>query len=71
MAKLFHGESSQAIYADLMDLAAPDTLAGDAGPLTTLEHLHRQVQVESIAGGTSEIQRSQIAEVYLGLPKSR
>jgi alkylation response protein AidB-like acyl-CoA dehydrogenase len=71
MAKLFHGESSQASYADLMDLAAPDSLAGDAGLLTELEHLHRQVQVESIAGGTSEIQRSQIAEVYLGLPKSR
>ena len=71
MAKLFHGESSQASYADLMDLAAPDVLAADAGQLTALEHLHRQVQVESIAGGTSEIQRSQIAEVYLGLPKSR
>jgi len=71
MAKLFHGESSQASYADLMDLVAPEALVGDAGSLTTLEHLHRQVQVQSIAGGTSEIQRSQIAEVYLGLPKSR
>jgi len=71
MAKHFFGDNSQPVYADLMDLAAPDTLEPDPTALAMVEHLHRQIQVSTVYGGTSEIQRSQIAEVFLGLPKSR
>ena len=70
MAKHFYGDHSQTIYSDLMDLAAPEVL-DPHGPLGTIEHMHRQIQVATVYGGTSEVQRSQIAEVFLGLPKSR
>jgi len=71
MAKHFYGDASQTVYADLMDLAAPETLLGEPAVLAVVEHLHRQIQVATVYGGTSEVQRSQIAEVFLGLPKSR
>jgi len=71
MAKHFYGDRSQPVYADLMDLAAPHTLEGAPSPLATVEHMHRQIQVATIYGGTSEVQRSQIAEIFLGLPRSR
>ncbi|MFD2780568.1 acyl-CoA dehydrogenase family protein [Novosphingobium pokkalii] len=41
------------------------------GKLAILERLYRQSQVATVYAGSSEIQRSQIAEVFLGLPRSR
>src|SRR6185369_2447081 len=42
MAKHFYGDASQTVYADLMDLAAPETLLGEPAVLAVVEHLHRQ-----------------------------
>jgi len=46
---------------------------GEQGALAhgEVEHLYRHSHVETIYGGSSEIQRGVIAEHRLGLPKSR
>jgi len=71
MSKLFFSEMVQAVLTDLMDMTAPDSLVRGTGPLAILERLHRQAQVATIYAGSSEVQRSQIAEVFLKLPRSR
>jgi alkylation response protein AidB-like acyl-CoA dehydrogenase len=71
MSKLFYSEMVQQTLADLMDMTAPDCLVNGSGPLAILERLYRQSQVATVYAGSSEIQRSQIAEVFLGLPRSR
>ncbi|MFB0874122.1 MULTISPECIES: acyl-CoA dehydrogenase [unclassified Sphingobium] len=71
MSKLFYSEMVQQVLADLMDMTAPDCLINGSGPLAVLERLYRQSQVATVYAGSSEIQRSQIAEVFLGLPRSR
>lgn len=71
MSKLFYSEMVQQVLADLMDMTAPDCLPNGEGKLAILERLYRQSQVATVYAGSSEIQRSQIAEVFLGLPRSR
>jgi alkylation response protein AidB-like acyl-CoA dehydrogenase len=71
MAKLFGTEVKLRDLADLMDLAAPDTLLRGSQALGRLEVAHRAAQGGTIYGGTSEVHRSMIAEVELGLPRSR
>lgn len=71
MSKLFYSEMVQQVLADLMDMTAPDCLVNGSGPLAEVERLYRQSQVATVYAGSSEIQRSQIAEVFLGLPRSR
>jgi len=71
ISKVFSSETYQRDMADLLQLTAPDSLLrGDSG-LGIIEQFHRQSAVGTIYGGTSEIHRSQIAEVQLGLPRSR
>jgi alkylation response protein AidB-like acyl-CoA dehydrogenase len=75
MAKLYTSETFQASAADLLDLLGADGLRDHDDPLAPLggcvEHAHRHSQVSTIYAGTSEIQRSIVAERHLGLPRSR
>ena len=71
MSKLFSSEANQRDMADLMDLTAPYSLFHGKRVLGEIEVSHRAAQVGTIYGGTSEVHRSMIAEVGLGLPRSR
>jgi alkylation response protein AidB-like acyl-CoA dehydrogenase len=75
MGKLFGAETLIQDSADLMDLAAPDSIlnleaegaAGDG----QIEHFYRLSAATSVYAGTSEIMRSIIAQAALGMPRSR
>ncbi|MBW2500376.1 MAG: acyl-CoA dehydrogenase family protein [Deltaproteobacteria bacterium] len=75
MAKLFGAEALIENSADLMDLAAPDSIldanaegaAGDG----QIEYFYRMSAATSVYGGSSEIMRSIVAQVALGMPRSR
>ncbi len=71
MNKLFGSEANQRDFADLIDLTAPDSLFHGKEGLGGVELAHRQAQIGTIYGGTSEVHRSMIAEIGLGLPRSR
>lgn len=71
MAKMFATEIYQRDALDLMDLAAPDTLFAGHSGLGNVELGYRQSIGTTIYGGTSEVQRSLVAEQALGMPKSR
>jgi alkylation response protein AidB-like acyl-CoA dehydrogenase len=71
MVKLHQSEAAQRDLTDLMDLMAPETLFHGHDGLGEIEISHRLAQIGTIYGGTSEVQRSTIAEVGLGLPRSR
>jgi alkylation response protein AidB-like acyl-CoA dehydrogenase len=69
--KLFGSEAAQRDMADLIDLTAPESLFRGAEGVGKIELGHRTAQIGTIYGGTSEIHRSMIAEIGLGLPRSR
>ena len=69
--KIFSTESYIADSADLLDLAAPDTLLRERRGLGLIEEGYRHSTATSIYGGTSEVLRSMVAERRLGLPRSR
>src|SRR5581483_7403983 len=71
MSKLFASESFVHDSADLMDLTAPDNLVRGKHTLGRIELAHRHAAGTTVYGGTSEVQRSQVAENSFGLPKSR
>jgi 3-oxochol-4-en-24-oyl-CoA dehydrogenase len=71
MSKLFATEVFLRDSTDLLDLAAPDSLFKGQDGLGLVERSHRHAAATTIYGGTSEIQRSLIAEKALGLPRSR
>ncbi|MFC3172705.1 acyl-CoA dehydrogenase [Novosphingobium bradum] len=71
IGKLFSSEMFQADAADLIDLAAPESLFKRKGPIAYINQSYRHAQGTTIYGGTSEIHRSQVAERGLGLPRSR
>jgi alkylation response protein AidB-like acyl-CoA dehydrogenase len=71
MSKLFASEAFQRDSADLLELAAPDSLLRGKHHLGFIEIHHRHAMVTTTYGGTSEVHRSQVAENSFGLPKSR
>jgi 3-oxochol-4-en-24-oyl-CoA dehydrogenase len=71
MSKLFSSEAFLADATDLFELAAPDTLLRGKHPLGFVELNHRHAAGTTIYGGTSEAQRSLVAEKALSLPRSR
>lgn len=75
MAKLFSSEAFQRACAALLDVQGAEGVLespGDAVPVwESLEHEFRHSAVTTIYGGSSEIQRSIIAEHRLGLPRGR
>ena len=75
MAKLFGAESLIQDSADLMDLAAPDSILNEeaegAAAEGQIEHFYRLSAATSVYAGTSEIMRSIIAQAALGMPRSR
>jgi len=74
-AKLFGSESFRRASADLLALLGPSGVLqrGEAGAPVDgwAEHAFRHAVVTTIYAGSSEIQRSIIAERGLGLPRSR
>jgi alkylation response protein AidB-like acyl-CoA dehydrogenase len=71
MSKLFSSESFLTDATDLFKMTAPDSLLRSKRLLGTVELAHRHAAATTIYGGTSEAQRSLIAEKALGLPRSR
>jgi alkylation response protein AidB-like acyl-CoA dehydrogenase len=71
MAKVFATEIYHRDATDLMDLAAPESLLSGKHGSGRIELGYRQSIGTTIYGGTSEIQRSLVAEQALGMPKSR
>lgn len=54
-----------------MEVAAPDSLELSGEPAGSMEFMLRRAIPSTIYAGTSEVQRSLIAEAGLGLPRSR
>jgi alkylation response protein AidB-like acyl-CoA dehydrogenase len=75
MAKVFATESYQKASAWLLSAAGPVGLLGRGQPGAAadgwIEYDARHSPVTTIYGGTSEINRNNIAERHLGLPKAR
>jgi alkylation response protein AidB-like acyl-CoA dehydrogenase len=71
MAKLFGSESWQSCSARLMEVAAPESLIVQREAEGVIEFMLRRAIPSTIYAGTSEIQRSLIAEAGLGMPRSR
>lgn len=70
-AKLFGSESWIKCGSELMALAAPDTLLQAFTPTGRIEQDYRRSVPSTIYAGTSEVQRSIVAEAGLGLPRTR
>jgi len=71
MAKLFASEALVSCSTDLVDLAAPWSLLQAHTDLGVVELESRKAIQATIYGGTSEVQRSIIAESALNLPRTR
>lgn len=71
MCKLFGTESWATCCAELVERFAPLSLSGQSAGLAAVEAAARKGLQATIYGGTSEVQRSVIAETCLGLPRSR
>lgn len=71
MCKLFGTESWAACCAELVERFAPLSLSDESAGLAAVEAAARKGLQATIYGGTSEVQRSVIAETCLGLPRSR
>ena len=70
-AKVFSTEAFIADSADLLDLAAPQSLLRGREGLGVVEMGYRHSAATTIYGGTSEVLRSMVAERRLRLPRSR
>lgn len=69
--KLFSAEAYRADSFDLLNLTAPESLAFASRDAAFINQCYRHSQVATVYGGTSEVQRSQVAEKQLGLPRTR
>jgi alkylation response protein AidB-like acyl-CoA dehydrogenase len=70
-SKVFSTEAFIADSADLLDLAAPQSLLRGHEGLGLVEMGYRHSTATTIYAGTSEVLRSMVAERRLGLPRSR
>ncbi|MCB2049663.1 MAG: acyl-CoA dehydrogenase family protein [Novosphingobium sp.] len=70
-SKLFSAEAYRKDSFDLLNLIAPESLAFENRHAAFVNQCFRHSQVAVTYGGTSEVQRSQIAEKTLGLPRTR
>ncbi len=74
-AKMFATEAFTRATSDLLDLLGPEGVLKQGEPRAPvdgfLEYCHRYAPVTTIYGGTSEIQRNNVAERMLGLPRAR
>ena len=70
-AKVFSTEAFITDSADLLDLAAPESLLRGKEGLGLVEKGYRHSTATTIYGGTNEVLRSMVAERRLGLPRSR
>jgi 3-oxochol-4-en-24-oyl-CoA dehydrogenase len=70
-SKIFSTQAFIDDSADLLDLAAPESLVRGRTGLGVVEKGYRHSTATSIYGGTSEVLRSMVAERRLGLPRSR
>jgi alkylation response protein AidB-like acyl-CoA dehydrogenase len=70
-AKVFSTEAYVADSADLLDLAAPQSLVRGPEGLGVVELAYRHSAVTTVYAGSSEVLRSRVAEKRLGLPRSR
>ncbi|HKR86576.1 MAG TPA: acyl-CoA dehydrogenase [Phenylobacterium sp.] len=70
-AKVFSTEAFIKDSADLLDLAAPQSLIRGQEGLGMVEMGYRHSTATTIYGGASEVLRSMVAERRLGLPRSR
>lgn len=71
MSKVFSTEYYHRDACELMNLTAPESLFARRSGLGHIEIGYRQSIGMTIYGGTSEVQRSLIAEQGLGMPRSR
>jgi len=75
MTKLFSSEQLAVDARDLLDLAAPDSLLSHGAPGAAgegrIEFSYRHAAGTRIYAGSSEIMRSVIAQLALGMPRSR
>lgn len=71
MTKLFGSEAIVRCGAEWMELGAPESLLQTNSPLGRIELEARRGIAGTIYAGTSEVQRSIIAETALGLPRTR
>ncbi|MGI9363158.1 MAG: acyl-CoA dehydrogenase family protein [Parasphingorhabdus sp.] len=69
--KLFASEAWVSCSSDLVALAAPESLFQGFTPLGRIERNFRRSVPSTVYAGTSEVQRSIIAEAGLGLPRTR
>lgn len=69
--KMFSAEAYRADAFDLLSLTAPESLAFADKDAAFVNQCYRHSQVATVYGGTSEVQRSQVAEKQLGLPRTR
>jgi alkylation response protein AidB-like acyl-CoA dehydrogenase len=70
-AKLFASEAWITCSSELMALAAPESLFQAFTALGRVERHFRRSVPSTIYAGSSEVQRSLVAEAGLGLPRTR
>ena len=71
MAKLFASEALVSCSTELAEITAPWSLVQEMSDLGVIELESRKAVQATIYGGTSEVQRSIIAESALGMPRTR
>ena len=71
MLKAFITEAWKANGAELINVAAPDSLFSHTADLNYVEEGWRSSLASCIYAGTTQVHRSVVAEVGLGLPRSR